>query len=378
VTREIVNLEQASGEAPPFLAFGLIFGLAFMLSLGLAPLSRWLGERLHLVAVPGGRRKHSRPVSRIGGLAIYVAFCGAVIVAQFLVVDWAYPLREIPPALQIVRFDPKEVIRLTGLLLGGTFIFLVGLYDDWRELPPLPQYIAQLVAAAIAVLFLILIEYVNNPFTGTQTPDFPYLITVTVSLFWLGLMMNTVNWLDGLDGLATGVVAIACVVLFLNAVFRLDPPQYSVAVLPAALLGATLGFLPFNFSPARVFLGSSGAFFLGFTLGVLSIIGGAKMASILLVMGLPLLDVAWQITSRLLRGQNPALGDRGHLHFRLADMGLSQRQIVVGYYLFCALFGGLTLLISSRLYKFVALLVMVLICMITFVWLARRRPRDSV
>jgi UDP-GlcNAc:undecaprenyl-phosphate GlcNAc-1-phosphate transferase len=377
VTQEIASLEQANGGAPPFLAFGLIFALAFVLSLGLAPLSRWLGERLHLVAVPGGRRRHSRPVSRIGGLPIYVAFCSAVIAAQFLVSDWLHPLSVVPAALQIVRFDPKEIIRLAGLLLGGTFIFLVGLYDDWRELPPLPQYIAQLVAAAIAVLFLILIEYVNNPFTGRQTPDFPYVVTVTISLFWLGLMMNTVNWLDGLDGLAAGVVAIACMVLFLNAVFRLDPPQYSVAVLPAALLGATLGFLPFNFSPARIFLGSSGAFFLGFTLGVLSIIGGAKMASILLAMGLPLLDVAWQITSRLLRGQNPALGDRGHLHFRLADMGLSQRQIVVGYYLFCALFGGLTLLISSRLYKFIALLVMILICVAAFVWLARRRPYDS-
>jgi len=370
-------LEQANGGAPPFLAFGLIFALAFVLSLGLAPLSRWLGERLHLVAVPGGRRRHSRPVSRIGGLPIYVAFCSAVIAAQFFVSDWPHPLSAVPAALQIVRFDPKEIVRLAGLLLGGTFIFLVGLYDDWRELPPLPQYIAQLVAAAIAVLFLILIEYVNNPFTGRQTPDFPYVVTVTISLFWLVLMMNTVNWLDGLDGLAAGVVAIACMVLFLNAVFRLDPPQYSVAVLPAALLGATLGFLPFNFSPARIFLGSSGAFFLGFTLGVLSIIGGAKMASILLAMGLPLLDVAWQITSRLLRGQNPALGDRGHLHFRLADMGLSQRQIVVGYYLFCALFGGLTLLISSRLYKFIALLVMILICVAAFVWLARRRPYDS-
>ncbi len=271
-----------------------------------------------------------------------------------------------------MRFDPKEIVRLTGLLLGGTFIFLVGIYDDWKELPALPQYVAQLVAAGIAVAFLIIIEYVNNPLTGQQTPDFPYLVTVIASLFWLGLMMNTVNWLDGLDGLAAGVVAIACVVLFVNAVFRLQPPQHSVALLPAALLGATLGFLPFNFSPARIFLGSSGAYFLGFALGVLSIIGGAKMAAILLVMGLPLLDVVWQVVNRLLHGQNPVRGDRGHLHFRLLDIGLSQRQIVLGYYVFCALFGGLALLTPSRLFKLIAIVVMGLIALVGFAWLSRQ------
>jgi UDP-GlcNAc:undecaprenyl-phosphate GlcNAc-1-phosphate transferase len=184
-------------------------------------------------------------------------------------------------------------------------------------------------------------------------------------------MVNTVNWLDGLDGLAAGVVAIACIVLFVNAVFRLDPPQHSVGLLPVALLGAALGFLPYNFAPAKIFLGS-GAYFLGFALGVLSIIGGAKMAAILLVMGLPLLDLVWQVVNRLAHGQNPVIGDRGHLHFRLVDLGLSQQQIVLSYYMFCAVFGGLALMIPSRLYKLLALIVMALICLIGFLWLARR------
>jgi UDP-GlcNAc:undecaprenyl-phosphate GlcNAc-1-phosphate transferase len=282
----------------------------------------------------------------------------------------------LPSTFEVFRFDPKEVIRLAGLLIGGTFIFAVGLLDDWLELSPLPQYISQLLAAALAVIFLIIIEYVNNPLTGLQTEDFPYLLTVTISLFWLGMMMNTVNWLDGLDGLAGGVVAIACVVLFVNAAFRLNPPQYSVALLPVALLGATLGFLPYNFAPARIFLGS-GAVFLGYVLGVLSIIGGAKVASILLVMGLPLLDVAWQIVNRVLRGQNPTTGDRGHLHFRLADLGLSQKQIVVGYYGFCALFGALALLIPSRLFKLIAILVMGALSLAGFIWLARQHPDST-
>ncbi|MBN1429545.1 MAG: undecaprenyl/decaprenyl-phosphate alpha-N-acetylglucosaminyl 1-phosphate transferase [Anaerolineae bacterium] len=359
----------------PLMAFGLTFGLAFLLSLGLTPLTRILGERWGLVAVPGGRRKHDRPVARIGGIPVYIAFVVAVLASQLLVIG-PHQAASLPSSLQIVRFDGKEIIRLTGLLMGGTIIFLAGLYDDWRELSPLPQYIAQIIAAAVAVFFLILIEYVNNPFTGQQTPDFAYPITVTLSLFWLGLMMNTVNWLDGVDGLAAGVVAISCVVLFINGVFRLDPPQYSVALLPMALLGATLGFLPFNFAPARIFLGS-GAYFLGFTLGVLSIIGGAKMASILLVMGLPLLDFAWQIVNRLARGQSPLQGDRGHLHFRLVDTGLSPRQIVIGYYLFSAVFGGLALAIPSRLYKLVAMIVMAVLSLIGFAWLSRHGASKS-
>ena len=305
-----------------------------------------------------------------------MAFVGAVVVSRLLVFNPGGTAPGLPGTFVVFRFDPKEVIRLAGLLIGGTFIFAVGLADDRLELSPLPQYISQLLAAALAVAFLIIIEYVNNPLTGLQTEDFPYLLTVTISLFWLGLMMNTVNWLDGLDGLAAGVVAIACVVLFVNAAFRLNPPQYSVALLPAALLGATLGFLPYNFAPARIFLGS-GAVFLGYVLGVLSIIGGAKVASILLVMGLPLLDLAWQIVNRVLRGQNPTTGDRGHLHFRLADLGLSQKQIVIGYYGFCAVFGALALLIPSRLFKLIAILVMGGLSLAGFIWLTRQRPEST-
>lgn len=367
----------APGNQPtPFAAYGLVFGAALVLSLVLTPLTVRLGKRLGLVAEPGGRRKHRGKIPRIGGVPIYIAFVAAVLLSRVLVVAPSQFDPAVPMGLQVLRFDPKEVIRLTGLLLGSTLIFLVGLYDDWKELGPLPQYIAQIVAAGIAVLFLIIIEYVNNPFTGLQTPDFPYIVTVTISLFWLGMMMNTVNWLDGLDGLAAGVVALACIVLFVNSVFRLQPPQHSVALLPVALLGATLGFLPFNFYPAKIFLGSSGAFLLGYVLGVLSIIGGAKVAAILLVLGLPLLDVAWQIFARVRRGQNPGIGDRGHLHFRLQDAGFSQREIVTAYYVFSALFGGLALLITPRLYKFIALMVMALISLAGFVWISRRSPEE--
>ncbi|MEE8162860.1 MAG: MraY family glycosyltransferase [Anaerolineae bacterium] len=336
----------------PFL---LVFVAAFALALTLTPLARLLGQRYGFVAAPGGRRKHAGRKSRLGGVALYVAFVAAAVLAQFLPVE---------------RQDPKELTRLAGLLLGSTFILLVGVYDDKRELPTSPQIIAQLVAALIAIQFLIFIEYVNNPFTNQQTEPFPWPFVVAFTLFWLMGMMNTVNWLDGLDGLSAGVTAILSAVL---AFHMYREGQYSVALLPLALLGATLGFLPYNFQPARVFMGSSGSFFLGFAVGALGIMAGAKMATVLLVMGIPILDVAWRIFDRLRRGRSPLIGDRGHLHFRLLDSGLSQRQIVLLYYLFCSFFGLLALVISSRLYKFLALLVLGAMTLVLLLFISRKR-----
>ena len=149
--------------------------------------------------------------------------------------------------------------------------------------------------------------------------------------------------------------------------------QHSVALLPLALLGATLGFLPYNFHPAKVFMGSSGSFFLGFAVGALAIMAGAKMATVLLVMGIPILDVAWRIFDRLRLGRSPLVGDRGHLHFRLLDLGLSQRQIVLLYYLFCSSFGLLALLISSRIYKFLALLVLGAMTLLLLLFISRKK-----
>ncbi len=341
----------------PFL---VTFLVAFFFALVATPLFGQLARRWGVTAVPGGRRKHVRPVPKWGGLALYLGFTVAVLVAQLMPVP---------------RMDDKEIIRLAGLLGGGLLLIVVGVLDDRRELKPLPQFGAQILAAGLAIACLIHIEYVNNPFSGEWTAQFPYWFTVLFSLFWLMGMTNTVNWLDGLDGLAAGVTAIASAVLFINAAFRLDPPQESVSLLPLALLGATLGFLPYNFYPARVFIGG-GAVWLGFTLGALSIIGGAKMAAVLLVMGGPILDVAWQIVRRLRRGRNPAVGDRGHLHFRLQDLGVSQRKIVLAYYLFCAFFGTLTLVVSSQLFKLAALGLMGLAVIGVLVWLTRRMGEE--
>jgi UDP-GlcNAc:undecaprenyl-phosphate GlcNAc-1-phosphate transferase len=336
-------------------SFIVVFLTAFGLSLILTPVARRLGLRWGIMDVPRGRHVHPLAMSKLGGLALYGSFTIAVILAQFL---------------PVVRTDDKEVIRLIGLLVGGTFLFFFGILDDKYELGPVPQYIGQLLGAAIAVLFLIIIEQFNNPLTGALTPKWPYIVTVTVTLFWLGFMMNTVNWLDGLDGLAAGVTAVAALMIFIHAAFRLD--QVSVSLLPLALLGATLGFLPFNFHPARIFMGTNGALFLGYTIGVLGIIGGAKVATILLVMGLPLLDVVWQIVRRVSVGANPTQGDRGHVHYRLLMLGLSQRQIVIGYYVFCAIFGAIALVTASRLFKLIAIMVMGAVIALGFAILSRR------
>jgi UDP-GlcNAc:undecaprenyl-phosphate/decaprenyl-phosphate GlcNAc-1-phosphate transferase len=339
----------------PTFAFIIVLVLSFSVSVIVTPLSIWIGRHFNLVDRPGGRRAHQNLIPRIGGIGIFAGFLIASMVAQFLPVP---------------RFDPNEITRFTGLIVGGTFIFVMGLWDDVREFGPIPQFIAQGVAASIAIAFLIFIERINNPFTG-QPIEWGHLITISVTVVWLGLMMNTVNFLDGLDGLASGVSLIAGLMLFVNSAFRIVPAQTSVSLLPLALVGSCLGFLMYNFNPARVFMGSSGAYFLGYALGTLSIIGGAKMATILLVMGLPLLDVIWQIVNRMSQGRNPFHGDRGHLHFRLVDMGYSQRLIVLSYYLFCTFFGVLTLVITSQLYKMLALVLMTVFVVVGFYLLKR-------
>ena len=342
------------------MAFVLVFLAAFGSALALTPLAARLGRRLGLVDRPGGRRRHVGLIPRTGGVAMYAAFVVAVLVS-FLVQSWLPPSPEGP--------DPNETTRLIALLAGSTFTIVFGLYDDKRPLlRPLPQYVAQIAAALIAMSGLIFIERVMNPFTN-QITVFPWPFVVAFTLFWIVGMINTVNFLDGLDGLATGVAAILSAVL---AIHMIRVGQYSVALLPLALLGATLGFLPFNFHPARVFMGSSGSFFLGFAVATLGIIAGARVATVLLVFGIPILDVAWQMLRRLRAGRSIGEGDRGHLHFQLQDMGFSQRRIVLAYYVFCAACGALALFVSSRLYKVVALLLLGIVVTLMLWHLSRR------
>lgn len=339
----------------PFL---LVFLTSLAASLLLTPLAARLGLRLGLADEPGGRRQHTGKIARTGGIAIYASFSIAVLVSQ---------------SLDLPGTDPNELTRITGLVIGTTMMFVFGLLDDRFEFKPGMQFAAQIAASAVAIASLIIVERFSNPFTNKPVVIESAWLIVGLSLFWLMGMINTVNWLDGLDGLAAGIAAIFSFILFLAMLHETpeQQPQISLAPLPLALLGATLGFLPYNLHPARVFMGSSGALVLGFALGSLGIIGGAKVATVLLVLAVPILDVAWLIVSRIRQGHSPLHGGRDHLHFRLVDLGLSQRQIVIGYWLISGLFGALAILIEARIYKLLALGVLGLITLVVLFTVAR-------
>ncbi len=323
------------------IAYLAVFVASFGIALLLTPPSIAIGRRLGMVSRPGGRRRHKGEIPRLGGVVILGGFLTGALVSQS-VRPWLPPPPEGP--------DANEMTRFAAVVIGTTVIGLFGLLDDRFELSARPQYIAQVAVSIISIAGLVFIKHVMNPFTD-RIFEFPPLLVWGLTLLWLMGMMNTVNFLDGLDGLAAGVGAIAATVMFVHMV---RAGQYGPSLLPLSLLGATLGFLPFNFHPARIFLGS-GAITLGYLIGALSLVAGARVATVLLVMGIPVVDVAWQIFNRWRHGRSMSEGDRGHLHFRLYDMGMSQRQVVLMYWAICSSFGAMALLVSSRIYKLIAI-----------------------
>lgn len=321
------------------LALALTFGVAFGLAYTATPLVRRLAVRFRFVDRPSARRDEAAK-PRLGGVALYLAFLVATVVSTPFVTG-----RSI-----------EEWTKVLGFLLGATIVVVMGVLDDGRELGPLPQLGSQILGAGVAIAAGITIDQIANPLgNALQNSMFylPPLMAVGFTLFWIVGAMNTVNFVDGLDGLAAGITIIASGILFIHS-FELT--QYSIAFLPLALTGAVLGFLPHNFFPARITMGTSGAAFLGYCLGTLSIIGGTKAATVLLVLGVPIIDTAWIILRRIISGRSPFRADRSHLHHRLMELGLSQRQIVVLYCVACGLLGSLALLISSRLLKLYVLL----------------------
>jgi len=309
------------------------------------PLARRLSFTLGLVALPGGRRKHTGHIPKLGGPAVFVAWLAGVALTYWLM----------PPA------NPDDALRLRGVVLGSLVMVIGGLLDDRYDLPPGIQFLIQFFGALVAILHIIFIEVFTNPLPAATLWEALPLFRVDGDLvwiwrplallftaFWVMGMINAVNFLDGLDGLAAGVCLIAAAFFAWHS-YRLG--QMTVPLFSLALAGALLGFLPFNFSPARIFLGSAGAYFLGYQMATLSILSPAKLSTALLVMAVPIIDVAWQIVSRIRRGQHPMRGDRGHLHFRLSDRGLPTARIVLGYYGVSILFGLVAVLVASPLLK---------------------------
>lgn len=287
-----------------------------------------LTAKWRLFDTPGGRHIHARPIPRLGGLAIFVGVVGALLL-------W-------------FGFDP----RLYGVLLGGAAFFALGLSDDIYSLTPPVKLFGQLTAASIPILFGITITNLTNPFGGTLllAPGWDIVLT----LIWILLIVNTVNFLDGLDGLAAGVSAIAAIVLMGLSLFAIVN-QPDTAMWAAMVAGGAAGFLVYNWHPAKIFMGDAGSHFLGFMLASLAIISGGKVATAALVLGLPIVDLAWSLLRRVRQGQAPWSADRGHLHHRLFDLGLSQRA-VVGFLYLLTLGLGLVALLSGTWAKLAALI----------------------
>jgi UDP-GlcNAc:undecaprenyl-phosphate GlcNAc-1-phosphate transferase len=230
----------------------------------------------------------------------------------------------------------------------------------------------QFAGAAIAISQLIFIEVYTNPVSGKLVMiERP--VAIMITLLWIVGIINTVNWMDGLDGLAAGVGTIATL-LFAWHSYRLG--QEAVAAFPLALAGALLGFLPFNFAPARIFLGSAGAYVLGYNLATLSILSPAKIATALLVLAIPILDGVWRVLDRLRHRKSPFIGDRGHLHFQLADEGVPTKWIVLGYYCISVTF-GLVAIFAPGLTKLFILLLFGLAGLASLILLSYRRTKRA-
>jgi UDP-GlcNAc:undecaprenyl-phosphate GlcNAc-1-phosphate transferase len=280
--------------------------------------------------------------------------------------------------------------QLSALVLGCSVLVVVGVIDDIRGLSPWVKLGWQFVAAAIALAGGIGITALTNPFGGTidltagrfavnllgwQFHIAP--IANILSLVWMVGLANTINFLDGLDGLACGVSGIAAFIVFLLSVGpRVDQP--AVALLAIILAGAAFGFLPFNFYPARIFMGDSGAYFLGLVLAMLAIYSGAKLATAALVLGFPIVDALWAATRRLAKRTSPFRADRRHFHHLLLDAGMSQRQAVLTLYAVALAF-GLTALMIGSFAKLIALVVLVALmaaaiaALVWFNWLRARK-----
>jgi UDP-GlcNAc:undecaprenyl-phosphate GlcNAc-1-phosphate transferase len=278
-------------------------------------------------------------VSRTGGYAIYAGLLVAVVVSLFL----------------LPRF-PEEPPKILGFVLGALILLPLAIVDDFRRLGPLPQFVGQLLASGVAVWLGIRLDSFANPAGGLIA--IPLIVAVPLTIVWFVGMINTLNFVDTMDGLAGGISAIAAIVLCVRAV---GLGQYSIAALMMALAGAALGFLPRNLNPARIFMGSSGSMLLGYSLAALAILGGAKVATIAMVMGIPILDTALVIVHRLLRGRSPFQGgDGAHLPHRLLAAGVPQRWIAYLLYALCLLFGYLALALTA-MQKLYALVIMVVV-----------------
>lgn len=340
-----MRFDPSAGTVVPIIIAAFL--LAAAVSLVSTPLIRRLVHDLRIVDHPDHRRVNASPVARGGGVAVAIAF--VVIGGGLVLLGSAVPgmpgLRGVTP------------MNLVGLFGGAALATVIGALDDRFDLRARWQFLGQLILAGVAVVAGIVVEDVSNPF-GPRNIDFPTVVGIAFTVVWIVGMINSLNFIDGLDGLSSGIALIAALTIGVIS-FEAAFDQPLIGVLCFALAGALLGFLRWNFHPAAIFAGTSGTMFIGYTLALLAVVGTAKVAIALLVLGVPIIDTFWIIVRRLATGRAPFSADRGHLHHRLLDLGLSHRQAVLLIYAICLALAVLSLILSGsgQLYAFLGVFV---------------------
>jgi len=342
--------------------YGAAFAIAAIVAAAATPFVIRLATHLEIIdATHEERRVHDMPTPRIGGISVFLGFAFAL----FAVLGFAlsspyalYPsLQHLHSHLQVAALVDRSdaVRRLVGLLFGGMLILGVGLWDDVMQMRPRNKFIAQVIVALISMLYGFLIPGINNPFDhdpSTNWIDFPIWLSVPLTLLWYVGMMNAINFIDGLDGLLSGFTLISSLFLFAISIVHGSPV---VALVVITLAGASLGFLPFNFNPAKIFLGDAGSLFIGYVFATVSVIGASKTAiaiSIivpLVVLAVPVLDTVAAIVRRARAGRSITEADRGHFHHQLIfRFGLNVRQAVLLIYALCFVLGFVALALSGE------------------------------
>ena len=353
-------------DALPFILAAA--GAAAVVAYLLTPLAMRLATHVGAIDEPdSGRRIHDRPIPRAGGLAVVSAFVGVGILA-ILINDRFDFFRAFT-----FRVDGKELAAVFG---GAILAAVFGFIDDKWQIRARWQFIFQVVLALFAIALGLSILQINNPLDflgviGGDTLVFSGVVAGFVTALWMVGMINSINFMDGLDGLSTGVAIIAALTLGFVSLGYQSAYQPMVALLCALLAGALLGYLPWNFNPAKIFIGTTGVMVMGYLLAVLAILGSAKIAVALLILGVPIIDTFWIITRRLLSGRSPFTPDRGHFHHRLLDLGLSHKDAVLLIYGITIVLAVLSLLLaggSGPLYAFIAIVIAsgIVLLLVTF------------
>lgn len=341
----------------------LTFALAIAVAASVTPLILRLAQHIGALHGPAeDRHVHVAPMPRIGGIAVFLGFIVALFAVLGLALVSPYILE--PSVLHAANGRKIETLmtqfenvhRLVGLIFGSLLVLGVGIWDDLIGMRPRNKFLAQSLVALVSMLYGFIIPGITNPFDHnpqTNWIDFPLWAGIPLTLLWYVGMMNAINFIDGLDGLLAGFTAISSLFMFLIFVWH---GSVVVAIVVIALAGAALGFLPYNFNPARIFLGDAGSLFIGYVFATVSIIGTSKTAIAislivpLVILALPVLDTAAVIVRRYLAGKSITQADRSHFHHHLVySFGLNVRQAVLLIYALCVVLGVVALYVSGGL-----------------------------